>query len=104
MLNDCVMQPLLTVSVSKGNKVKESMVFSSPHEIHLKCFRQTSMWLQNYWHGHISKLLVNQIEENSNVISSDCNGDDACDDSINYFINSEEESIEKITMKRKQLK
>ena len=27
MMNDCVMQPLLTVSVSKGNKTSQAMVF-----------------------------------------------------------------------------
>ena len=45
MLNDYVMQLLLTVSISKGNKVKDSMVFSFPDDIHLKLFRDISMWL-----------------------------------------------------------
>ena len=124
MLNDYVTQPLLTVS--KVNKVKESMIFSSSDDIRLKRFRETSMWLYNDWHARIAKLLANQREESSSVISSDCNRDDACDDAIreensdaissdcngydahhdtiNYFIDSKEESIEKITMKMKQLK
>ena len=38
MLNYCVMQPLLTISVSNLNKVKDSMVFSSPDDICLKFF------------------------------------------------------------------
>ena len=43
MLNDYVMQPLLTISVSNLNKVKDSMVFSSPDDICLKFFREISM-------------------------------------------------------------
>ena len=79
------------------------MWFSSTDNIRLKSFREIRMWLQNDWHAHIAKLPVNQREENSNDISSYCNVEDAYDDEINYFIDSEEESIEK-TMKMNQSK
>ena len=38
-LNDCTMQPLLTVSTSKGLKAREAVVFTSPLDIRLQCFR-----------------------------------------------------------------
>ena len=104
MLNDCATQPLIKVWISNGNKVKESMVFSSPDYICLKFFREISTWLQNDWHTHAEKWLVNQREEESYVISSDCNGDDAHYDEMHYFIDSEEESIETIITKIKQMK
>ena len=53
------------------------------------------MWLQNGWHSHVAKLPVNQREENSNVISSDCNSDDACDDAINCLLIQKKDRLKK---------
>ena len=53
MMNDHVVQPLLTVSPQKGFKTKEAMVFSSVNDIRLKCFNEIAYWLQNDWHALI---------------------------------------------------
>ena len=42
MINDCVIQPLLTVSISKGHEAKKAMVLSGVSVIRLKCFREVS--------------------------------------------------------------
>ena len=40
MMNDYVVQPLLTTFLQKGFKIKELMVFSSANDIRLKCFNE----------------------------------------------------------------
>ena len=59
MMNDYVVQPLLTTSPQKGFKTKESMVFSSVNDIRLKCFNEIAYWLQNDWYALIKSFPIN---------------------------------------------
>ena len=47
IFQDCIIQPLLTVSPSKANKVKEVSVFEQADDIRIKCFNEISSWLIN---------------------------------------------------------
>ena len=70
MMNDYIMQPLLTASVSKGKKTSEAMIFSSPNDVRLKCFREISIWLQSDWCTHIAQLPENSREVEDDAMSS----------------------------------
>ena len=100
MFNDHIVQPLLTVSPSKGYTIKEAMVFSSPNDIRLKCFQEIASWLQDDWYPLAKSIPENNYDTcnkyeahdknnvNNNVIKIN---DYIYDESINYFINPEEE-------------
>ena len=90
MFNDFVFQPLLTVSVSKGYKVKEVMVFSSPYDTLLKYFREISEWLQNNWCPYIKNLPVNKMDTDAPNDENDAMNN-TCDDSIVNFMNEDED-------------
>ena len=59
-INDHVMQLLLTASTSKGLKIKEATIFTSPIDIRLKFFREISSWLTDDWFPSIKKLPINK--------------------------------------------
>ena len=59
MMNDYVVQPLLTTSPQKGFKTKELMVFSSVNDIRLKCFNEIAYWLQNDWYALFKSFPIN---------------------------------------------
>ena len=93
MFQDYTMQPLLTVSASKGNKVKEATVFTSKDDIRLKCFHQISSWLIN-WYNHVKNLPVNCNKPESEVPdSNECVNED--DDVISFFMDENEKNEEK---------
>ena len=48
-IDDCVVQPLLTVPTLKGLKIKEVTIFTSPRDTRLKCFCEISSQLTDDW-------------------------------------------------------
>ena len=93
MFQDYIIQPLLTVSTSKGNKVKEATVFTSKDDIRLKCFHQISSWLIK-WYKHVKNLPVNCNKPESEVPdSNECVNED--DDVISFFMDENEKNEEK---------
>ena len=51
--NDHITQSLLTVSTSKGIKMREASTFTFAEDIRLKCFREISDWIINDWCPHV---------------------------------------------------
>ena len=70
--------------------MKEVMVFSSPYEVRLKCFREISEWMQNDWHSYVKNVSVIAINaETPNDENDTINN--THDDSIVNFMNEDED-------------
>ena len=91
MMIDHVVQPLLTVTKSKGRKTQEAIFFTHHEDIRLKSIRKISDWLQNYWCPHVKEFPVNKTENKDNDIDDIIN---STNDNVNIPLNNEcEESI-----------
>ena len=55
-INGHAVQPLLTVTTSKGLKLKEATIFSSIGDLRLKCFREISALLTDDWFPCVKKF------------------------------------------------
>ena len=86
MFNDYIIQPLLTVSTSKGLKVREAAVFISPNDVRLKCFKEISHWLQHDWYVSLRDLPDNKYDATE---QKNDEKDKYCD-AINYFMDEDE--------------
>ena len=73
IFNDHMMQPLLTVSTSKGIKIKEALIFLCKEDIILKCFKEISHWLLKDWCPYAKKLPMNKHVSNKEVIDVETN-------------------------------
>lgn len=64
------------------------MIFSSPDDIPLKCFREISNWLQQEWQSHVKNLPVNKGNSDGPAFENDAI-DNASDDAIFNYANEE---------------
>ena len=69
MFKSYIIQPLLTVSMLKSNKVKEATVFTSKDDIQLKCSYQISSYLIK-WYKCVKNLPINYNKAKSEVPDS----------------------------------
>ena len=58
--NDYIIQPLLTISASKGCKIKSATVFMSAEDARLECFTVTSDWLIKDWYLSLKNMPKNE--------------------------------------------
>ena len=102
IFNDCATQPLLTVSASKGIKIKESLVLIFSEDIRLKYFCEISDWIINDWFPYVKEFPMSKIVPTNDDISSEAINDnmndkelsnEECDESISYFTGSEEQIL-----------
>ena len=70
MFSDWRTHNLLTISKSKGHKIKEDLTFTSIEHIRLKCFRDISNWLLNDWHPFVKELPMSRLVPIGDDISS----------------------------------
>ena len=73
MFNDCIMQPLLTISMSKGIKIKEASIFSCKEDIRLKCFKEINHCLLHEWCAYANELPMNKYVSNVDIIDVEPN-------------------------------
>ena len=66
MLKECLFQPLLAVTTSKGYKIKEVLALNSPENTRLKCFLEKSSWLHDNCKSYVRQLTMNKIVLNDN--------------------------------------
>ena len=99
VFNDRIMQPLLTVSISKWFKIKEALIFTSKEDNFLKCFRAIIDLPLNEWHPYAKELTRNKCVPNEDVIALNSSenianetawANESCEDSTLYFIDNEE--------------
>ena len=88
MFQDYITQPLLTVSTSKGVKVKEASVFCSKDDMRLKCFHEISSWLIK-WYKHIKDLPINN-DKNVLETADSTQSANEDDDVISVFMDENE--------------
>ena len=68
MFNGYSTQPLLTVLMSKGWKIKEALMFGSPEGPRLIFFREMSAWLLNDWSSFAKQLPASKdVPTNDNI-------------------------------------
>ena len=84
----------LIASVSKGLEIREPVVFTSPNDIRLKCFKKISDWLQNDWCVSLKDMPENKqattVVASNNTEEKRIPNNEEYYNALNYFINKNE--------------
>ena len=101
MLNNYIIQSHLTMSTSKGLKVREAAVFISPYDIRLKYFKEISVQLQHDQYVLLRDLPDNTCDATGNTMNNVAipKNEEYCN-AINYFMNEDVKSEKIIKMKQ----